>query len=99
MLRIGKMIELRSFPSKQGFLASAYNKDDIAIVVSYSGETEEVVEAAHFLKDKNVPIIGIISVGENRLSLLCTIFLILVQEKRYLLRLHHFHQEHLYLFY
>ena len=42
-----------------------------AILVSYSGETEEVINAAKILKNQKTPIIGITSLGENQLSQYC----------------------------
>ena len=71
MMRIGKMIEIRTHAGEQGFLADTCNQDDLAIIISYSGETSEMIEIAKFLKSVHVPILGITSIGDNQLSKYC----------------------------
>lgn len=72
MMRIGKMIEIRAHAGEQGFLADTCNKDDLAIIISYSGETNEMIEIANYLKSQHIPILGITSIGDNQLSKYCT---------------------------
>ena len=50
MMRIGKMVEMRAHAGEQGFLSYTCSPDDVAILISYSGETNEMVELAKFLK-------------------------------------------------
>ncbi len=71
MLRIGKLVELRELSGEQIFLAYNCTKEDIAIVISYSGETSGLINYASVLKEQKVPIIGITSLGENQLSMYC----------------------------
>lgn len=71
MLRIGKFIELRELTGEQIFLVYNCNPDDIAIIISYSGETSELINFASLLKNQKVPIIGITSLGDNQLSKYC----------------------------
>ena len=55
MMRIGKMVEMRAHAGEQGFLSYTCSPDDVAILISYSGETNEMVELAKFLKKMHVP--------------------------------------------
>lgn len=75
MLRIGKLIEMRQLGGEQVFLAYNCTLEDVAIIISYSGETANLIEYAQFLKKAKVPIIGITSLGENQLSQYCTYIL------------------------
>lgn len=72
MMRIGKMVEMRAHAGEQGFLSYTCSPDDVAILISYSGETNEMVELAKFLKKMHVPLLGITSIGDNQLSKYCT---------------------------
>ena len=54
MMRIGKMVEMRAHAGEQGFLSYTCSPDDVAILISYSGETNEMVELAKFLKKMHV---------------------------------------------
>ena len=58
------------------------NKDHCAILISYSGETNEVIAAAELLKRRKVPMIAITSFGESRLSKLCDYVLFLDSRER-----------------
>lgn len=71
MLRIGKLVELREITGEQIFLAYNCQVDDIAIIISYSGETGGLVDLAQILKTKRIPVLGITSLGENQLSKYC----------------------------
>lgn len=44
------------------------DQDDCAIIISYSGENSYLINVASLLKEKNIPIIVITSIGENTLS-------------------------------
>lgn len=71
MLRIGKLVEIREIVGEQIFLAYNCHPRDLAIIISYSGETAELVELASILKSQKVPVIGITSLGDNQLSKYC----------------------------
>lgn len=75
MMRIGKMVEMRPHAGEQGFLSYTCMPNDIAIIISYSGETTEMVTLAKFLNKIHVPILGITSIGDNQLSKYCTYIL------------------------
>ncbi len=68
MTRIGKNVDMRSLDGSQTFLASASAPDHLAIVISYSGETENVIRWVKILKSKHTPLIAITSLGDNQLS-------------------------------
>ena len=46
---------------------------DVMFMVSYSGESPEVVEFAHALKIRNVPVVSITTLHENELAKLSTV--------------------------
>lgn len=71
MLRIGKLVEIREIVGEQIFLAYNCQPHDLAIIISYSGETAELVELASILKSQKVQVIGITSLGDNQLSKYC----------------------------
>lgn len=68
MMRIKKLVEVKLIPGEQVFMAYAIKPEDVAIIISYSGETQDIVNAAQLLKKKKTPIIAITSVGDNQLS-------------------------------
>lgn len=71
MFRIGKDVRIAPMINEQLFQANQSDTSHCAILVSYSGETEEVIKAAQILKRKKVPMIGITSIGANQLSSYC----------------------------
>ncbi len=48
------------------------NQDDCAIIISYSGENCSLINLASLLKENNIPVIVITSIGENSLSFYAT---------------------------
>lgn len=68
MARIGKTIRLNTLQQEQFNEAINLTKKDCAILISYSGESDAVLEIADILKRNGVPIIAITSVGDNTLS-------------------------------
>ncbi|MEG0276487.1 MAG: MurR/RpiR family transcriptional regulator [Coprobacillus sp.] len=71
MFRIGKCVQIAPMVNEQLFQAAQSQKNHCAILISYSGETDEVNAAAQILKNKNTPTIAITSFGDNQLSRLC----------------------------
>ena len=43
-------------------------KNELAVFVSYSGNTKEVIEAAKLAKETEATVVGITMVGNNQLS-------------------------------
>ncbi|CRH21360.1 MurR/RpiR family transcriptional regulator [Carnobacterium maltaromaticum] len=54
-------------------VAHSLTPDDVAILVSYSGETIHIIEFATILKQRNVPIIGIIGTDNSQLEQLASL--------------------------
>lgn len=71
MFRIGKEVRIAPMVNEQLFQAAMSDKKHCAILVSYSGETTEVINAAKILKLQKTPMIGITSIGDNQLSQYC----------------------------
>ena len=66
MSRIKKYVIVQSFVGEENYQANMLNEEDCAIIISYSGEN--LINIASLLKEKNIPIIAITSIGENTLS-------------------------------
>ena len=48
--------------------ASTLKKNELAVFISYSGNTKEVIEAAKLAKETEATVVGITMVGNNQLS-------------------------------
>ena len=68
MMRISRDVNLRVLHGEQIFMSYNTNPDRIGMIISYSGETNEVIQIAQTLKEKKTPLIGLTSIGDNRLS-------------------------------
>ena len=55
--------------------AAMMEDNTCAVCISYSGETPHILQVATTLKENNVPIIAITSVGNNRLSAMANVTL------------------------
>lgn len=67
MLSIGRQVELPNL-GDVGLLAHSLDKYDCAVIISYSGNSPTgALSVLPTLKQRNVPIIGITSVGDNLL--------------------------------
>ena len=75
LTRIGRNVNMRLMAGEQHFLAQTSNPKHVAVVISYSGETSEVIRTARILSASHTPIIAITSIGDNRLSRLATVTL------------------------
>lgn len=71
--RIG--IDCQAFDNPHAEILSSMviKKEDVALFISYTGETVEIIKTAQIIKDKNIPIISITRFGENPLSMLSDI--------------------------
>ncbi|MFT8348520.1 MurR/RpiR family transcriptional regulator [Clostridium saccharoperbutylacetonicum] len=84
MLRINKQVEIMSLPGEQLLVASNSSPANCAILISYSGESQEILRIAEILKAKNTQIIVLTSIGENSLTAFADcIFSISTREKLY----------------
>lgn len=68
MLRINRPVEIMSLQDEQLFVASNSSTNHCAILISYSGESEEVLKIAKILRKNKTAIIAITSIGENTLN-------------------------------
>lgn len=68
MMRIQRNVNLKILHGEQAFFSYNSNKNRIAIIISYSGETNELVQIAQTLKEKKTKIIVLTSIGDNHLS-------------------------------
>lgn len=68
MMRIQRNVNLKMLAGEQVFMSYNSNENKIAMIISYSGETNELIKIAKILKEKKTPIIVLTSIGDNRLS-------------------------------
>lgn len=72
MLKIGKHVSISSNLNYQLYEANCIPKGDLAIIISYSGETKNILTIAKACKKKQIPILAITSFGENTLTQLAS---------------------------
>ena len=68
MMRIGRDVNVKILHGEQVFVSYNSNPQKIALIISYSGETHEMIQIAQTLKEKKTPIIVLTSIGDNHLS-------------------------------
>jgi len=68
MLKIGKNVIISNNMDYQLYEVNCIPKGDVAILISYSGETEKIIRVAETCQKRGVPIIAVTSFGENTLS-------------------------------
>lgn len=73
MLKIGKNVIISNNLNYQLYEVTCIPKGDIAIIISYSGETLNIIKLAQVCKERGIPIIAITSFGENTLSQLSSV--------------------------
>ena len=77
MLKIGKQVIISNNMNYQLYEANCIPKGDVAILISYSGETEKILMVAESCRKRGIPIIAITSFGENTLSQMASCHLIM----------------------
>lgn len=65
MLRIGRTVVIADQPL---YTALIMDPQDCAIILSYSGETDSMVEAGQLLNERKIPFIAISNIGDTSLS-------------------------------
>lgn len=75
MSRIKKHVIVQDFIGEENYQVDMVSNNDCAIIVSYSGENETLINVTKQLKDKDISIIAFTSIGENSLSNLCNCIL------------------------
>lgn len=84
MRRIKKRVDIETVAGEYGFNIQVIDPQDCAIMISYSGESHSILNHARLLKEKNIPIIAITSLGDNHLQNYADILLhITTREKQY----------------
>lgn len=68
MLKIGKNVIISNNMDYQLYEVNCIPKGDVAILISYSGETEKIIKIGETCQKRKIPIIAITSFGENTLS-------------------------------
>ena len=71
--RLGVNCRAYTTPHSQLLSSKIMGKDDVAIFISYSGETKDIVETAKAAIDREITTISITRFGESALSALCDI--------------------------
>ncbi len=67
MSRIGKEVRIHHLQNEIYFSAYLASSNSCALIISYSGNTNELIQVAKLLTRKKIPIISITSLGENHL--------------------------------
>ncbi len=84
MTRIGKKTELCQLQGEVVHGAYMAERTSCAMIISYSGETPTLIQAAQILKKHKVPVILITNIGESSLSRMADCVLrICTREKQY----------------
>lgn len=68
MMKIGKKVIIPANLDYQLYEAELMEPTDLAIIISYSGETKKSLAIAKMCERKHIPLIGITSVGANSLT-------------------------------
>lgn len=68
MNRLGKMVNIPLVIGEELFTLSTMKKEDCLLLISYSGQIENMIKLAQSAKAKGIPIIVITSLGDNQLK-------------------------------
>lgn len=77
MLKIGKNVIISNNMNYQLYEVNCIPQGDIAILISYSGETKKILQIARTCQERKIPMIAISSFGENALSQMATCKLVM----------------------
>lgn len=72
-LRMGLASTAYSFYSEMAMLARTCSPDHLAVILSYTGQTEDTLRVAEYLRQGGVPSVSITSHTDNALLELCTV--------------------------
>ncbi|WP_300941691.1 MurR/RpiR family transcriptional regulator [uncultured Dubosiella sp.] len=94
MLSIGKSVEISDF-REMGMSAKAMNSQDLAMIISYSGNnySSEPMNTIPYLKENKVPILAITSGGDNYLRMHTPYVLTLCSQERLYTKIANFSTE------
>lgn len=68
MLKIGKSVIISNNLNYQLYEAECLGPSDLALIVSYSGETEKILLVAQTCRERRIPVIALTSFGDNSLT-------------------------------
>lgn len=68
MLKIGRRVSISNNLNYQLYEARCLTPDDLAITISYSGETAKILLVAQACQERHVPILALTSYGDNSLT-------------------------------
>lgn len=68
MMKIGRSVAIPNNLNYQQYEVNCMKKRDLALIISYSGETAAMVRIAKTCREKEIPVIAITSFGDNSLS-------------------------------
>ncbi|MEJ8738123.1 MurR/RpiR family transcriptional regulator [Erysipelotrichaceae bacterium HCN-30851] len=85
MIKINQFVRISHFQPDQAYLCTCATENDIAILVSYSGKTPEVINEAKILKKRNVPIVAITSDKHSPLAKYSNYMMLLPNEENKLI--------------
>ncbi|MEG0276237.1 MAG: MurR/RpiR family transcriptional regulator [Coprobacillus sp.] len=68
MMRIQRSINIKFLHGEQVFQSYNASPKRLSIIISYSGETYDLIQIAQTVKEKNSPLIVLTSIGDNHLS-------------------------------
>lgn len=84
MSRIKKRVDICTIQGELVHVANLADPSSCAIIISYSGETPELVRDLKILKSHNIPVIAITNIGDNTIARLADCVLkITTREKLY----------------
>lgn len=68
MLKIGRPVSISNNLNYQLYEAECLSGQDVAVIISYSGETGRMIQIAQTCRRRQVPVIALTSFGENSLT-------------------------------
>ncbi len=72
MMKIGRSVAIPNNLNYQQYEVNCMKKRDLAFIISYSGETGTMIQAANTCREKGIPVLAVTSFGDNTLSRLAT---------------------------
>lgn len=94
MSRIHKHVIVQDHIGEEKYQADMIGEKDCAIVISYSGENHTLNNVILLLNERNIPVIGITSIGENTMAGLCTTTLRMSTREKLFSKIANYSSEH-----
>ena len=83
-LRINKIATAQIDPHLQILTASNLSRDDVAVFISYTGETRDLLETLDIVKSTGASTSSITKLGKNSLSSACDVNLFMVSDESFI---------------